>query len=98
MRTRARVALVGVGNEFRWDDGAGRAAVARGREKTVDRLLPSGTVLATCDGGPARLICRREGTDFAADTAHAHPGHPGRIHRIELVCVLLTGLRIRRQR
>ena len=86
MRTRARIALVGVGNEFRRDDGVGWAVVTRVRERAAGRPLPSGTVIATCDGDPARLIGLWEGTDLAVvvDAAHAHPGSPGRIHRIEL--------------
>jgi hydrogenase maturation protease len=60
--------------------------VARLRERAEDRPLPWGAVLATCDGDPARLICLWEGARLAVvvDAAHAHPGSPGRVHRIEL--------------
>jgi len=86
MRTRTRIAVVGVGNEFRRDDGVGWAVVARLRERAERRPLPAGTVLATCDGDPGRLMGLWEDAGLAVvvDAAHAHPGHPGRVHRLEL--------------
>ncbi|WP_405905347.1 MULTISPECIES: hydrogenase maturation protease [unclassified Streptomyces] len=86
MRTRKRIAVVGVGNEFRRDDGVGWAVVARLRERSGDRPLPPGTELATCDGDPGRLIGLWECAALAVvvDAAHAHPASPGRIHRLEL--------------
>jgi hydrogenase maturation protease len=82
----ARIAVIGVGNDFRHDDGVGWAVVARLAERAEERPLPSGTALLVCDGDPARLITLWEGTDLAivVDAAHAHPGHPGRLHRLEL--------------
>ncbi|MFF4255119.1 hydrogenase maturation protease [Streptomyces sp. NPDC001663] len=82
----ARIAVIGVGNDFRRDDGVGWAVLAELRERAGERPLPPGTVLATCDGDPARLIGLWEGTDLAVvvDAAHAHPGTPGRVHRLEL--------------
>ncbi|GAA2473281.1 hydrogenase maturation protease [Streptomyces longisporus] len=92
MRTRARIAVIGVGNEFRRDDGVGWAVLARLRERAAQRPLPPGTVLATCDGEPGRLIGLWEGADLAVvvDAAHAHPGVPGRVHRLELAGGLLA--------
>ncbi|MCX4673714.1 hydrogenase maturation protease [Streptomyces sp. NBC_01381] len=86
MPTRTHIAVIGVGNEFRRDDGLGWAVIARFRERAAERPLPAGTVLATCDGDPARLIGLREGSDLAVvvDAAHAHPAHPGRVHRLAL--------------
>ncbi|MFK0156128.1 hydrogenase maturation protease [Streptomyces sp. NPDC090493] len=86
MKERTRVTVVGVGNEFRRDDGVGWAVVARLRERTGERSLPPGTVLATSDGDPGRLIALWEGVALAVvvDAAHAHPGTPGRVHRLEL--------------
>ncbi|MCD9877653.1 hydrogenase maturation protease [Streptomyces guryensis] len=87
MRTRTRIAVIGVGNEFRRDDGVGWTVLARLRERAAQRQLPQpGTVLATCDGDPGRLIGLWEGADLAVvvDAAHAHPGTPGRVHRLEL--------------
>ncbi|MHB9864142.1 hydrogenase maturation protease [Streptomyces sp. YIM S03343] len=85
MRTSSactRIAVVGVGNEFRRDDGVGWAVAARLRERT----LPPDTVVATCDGDPGRLIGLWEDAALAivVDAAHAHPGTPGRVHRLEL--------------
>ncbi|MFJ7175954.1 hydrogenase maturation protease [Streptomyces massasporeus] len=87
MVTHARIAVIGVGNEFRRDDGVGLAVAARLLERAECRdALPAGTVVATCDGDPARLIGLWEGAGLAVvvDAAHAEPGHPGLVHRIEL--------------
>ncbi|WP_155056018.1 hydrogenase maturation protease [Streptomyces blattellae] len=86
MRSRGRIAVIGVGNEFRRDDGVGWAVIARLREQAAERPLPPGTELATCDGDPGRLIGLWEGARLAVvvDAAHAHPGTPGRVHRLEL--------------
>ncbi|GAA2348514.1 hydrogenase maturation protease [Streptomyces kunmingensis] len=86
MDGRTRIAVIGVGNDFRRDDGIGWAVVERLREHAERRPLPLGTVLATCDGDPGRLIGLWEGAGLAVvvDAAHAHPGRPGRTHRIEL--------------
>ncbi|MCI3928857.1 hydrogenase maturation protease [Streptomyces sp. AN091965] len=86
MKERTRIAVVGVGNEYRHDDGLGPAVVARIRKRTTVRPLPPGTTLDTSDGEPGRLITLWEGADLAVilDAAHAHPGTPGRVHRIEL--------------
>ncbi|WP_405653366.1 hydrogenase maturation protease [Streptomyces sp. NBC_00019] len=87
MKSRGRIAVIGVGNEFRRDDGVGWAVLSRLRE----RPLPPGTRLATCDGDPGRLIGLWEGARLAVvvDAAHAHPGTPGRVHRLELDAELL---------
>ncbi|MEI5525579.1 hydrogenase maturation protease [Streptomyces brasiliscabiei] len=81
-----RIAVIGVGNEFRRDDGVGAAVVAGLREQADGLPLPPCTVLAVCDGDPARLIGLWEDAGLAVvvDAAHAHPGHPGRVHRLEL--------------
>ncbi|MFF4534316.1 hydrogenase maturation protease [Streptomyces sp. NPDC001407] len=86
MEVSARIAVVGVGNEFRRDDGVGPAIIARLRERAVGRPLPAGTRLSSCDGDPGRLIELWEEAELAVvvDAAHAHPGHPGRVHRVEL--------------
>ncbi|WP_326632990.1 MULTISPECIES: hydrogenase maturation protease [unclassified Streptomyces] len=86
MNLTTRIAVIGVGNEFRHDDGVGWAVVARLTERAEEWPLPSGTALLVCDGDPARLITLWEDADLAivVDAAHAHPGHPGRLHRLEL--------------
>ncbi|WP_329267777.1 hydrogenase maturation protease [Streptomyces sp. NBC_01451] len=91
MPTRTRVAVIGVGNDFRRDDGVGWAVLARLRERAGGRPLPPDTVLATCDGDPGRLIGLWQGARLAVvvDAAHAHPGTPGRVHRLALDAGLL---------
>lgn len=86
MNVATRIAVIGVGNEYRHDDGVGWAVVSRLADRAEERPLPSGTALLVCDGDPARLITLWEGADLAVvvDAAHSHPGHPGRVHRLEL--------------
>ncbi|MFJ5117195.1 hydrogenase maturation protease [Kitasatospora sp. NPDC088548] len=86
MDVTARIAVIGVGNEYRHDDGVGWAVVARLAKRAEQRPLPGGTVLRVCDGDPARLITLWEGAELAVvvDAAHAHPGRPGRVHRLAL--------------
>lgn len=86
MAIPTRVTVIGVGNEFRRDDGVGPAVVVRLAERAAHRPLPAGTVLAASDGDPGRLIGLWEGAELAVvvDAAHAHPGRPGRVHRLEL--------------
>lgn len=81
-----RIAVIGVGNEFRRDDGVAWAVVDRLRERAADRQWSHDVALRVCDGDPARLIGLWENTDLAVvvDAAHAHPGEPGRTHRLEL--------------
>ncbi|MEV4611599.1 hydrogenase maturation protease [Kitasatospora sp. NPDC049258] len=86
MNTTARVTVIGVGNDYRRDDGVGWAVVGRLAERVGMHPLPGGAVLVRCDGDPARLISHWDGADLAVvvDAAHAHPGQPGRVHRLEL--------------
>ncbi|KPI19069.1 hydrogenase maturation protease [Actinobacteria bacterium OK074] len=81
-----RIAVVGVGNEFRHDDGVGWAVVERLRERAGAGPPSPDTGFATCDGDPGRLIGLWQGAALAVvvDAAHAHPGTPGRVHRLEL--------------
>ena len=73
--------VIGVGNEFRRDDGAGLAVVAslRGR-------VPPGVELVLTDGEPARLIEAWTGAALAVvvDAVRADPPRPGRVHRFLL--------------
>jgi hydrogenase maturation protease len=86
MNSHARIAVIGVGNDFRGDDGIGWAVVSRLSERPGRRPPPSGVELAVSDGDPGRLLGLWEGADLAivVDAAHTHPGRPGRVHRIEL--------------
>ncbi|WP_406100762.1 hydrogenase maturation protease [Streptomyces sp. NBC_01003] len=86
MNSRDRIAVIGVGNDFRRDDGIGWAVVSQLRERVGHRLPANGLELTVNDGDPGRLIGLWEGAHLAivVDAAHAHPAQPGRVHRIEL--------------
>ncbi|GGM21876.1 peptidase M52 [Streptomyces fumigatiscleroticus] len=81
-----RIAVIGVGNAYRRDDGVGWAVIARLAERAAGRPLPPGTVLHACDGEPARLLSlwERAGLAVVVDAAHARPARPGRVHRLAL--------------
>ena len=70
--------VIGVGNEFRRDDGAGPAVIDRLRG-----LVPDGVELVITDGEPTRLIEAWTGAALAVvvDAVRAKPSHPGRVHR-----------------
>jgi hydrogenase maturation protease len=74
----APAVVIGVGNEFRRDDGAGPAVIARLRD-----LAPPGVRLVVTDGEPARLVEAWTGAALAVvvDAVRAEPPHPGKIHR-----------------
>jgi hydrogenase maturation protease len=76
-----RAVVIGVGNEFRRDDGAGPAVVARLRGQ-----VPAGTELMVSDGEPTRMIEVWYGTALAVvvDAVRAEPAMPGRLHRLVL--------------
>ncbi|MGW7447091.1 hydrogenase maturation protease [Kitasatospora sp. NPDC054795] len=78
-RTGGRVVVIGVGNEYRHDDGVAVAVLAElvAGDLAADRL-------ALCDGEPTRLMELWEGADLAVvvDAVRGHPGGPGRIHRV----------------
>jgi len=75
------VVVIGVGNEYRRDDGAGLAVVARLRDR-----VPPGVELVLTDGEPTRLIDAWTGAALAVvvDAVCADPPRPGRVHRFEL--------------
>jgi hydrogenase maturation protease len=70
--------VIGVGNEFRRDDGAGLAVVGRLRD-----LVPHGVDLVVTDGEPTRLMEAWTGAALAVvvDAVRAEPTQPGRVHR-----------------
>ncbi len=73
--------VIGIGNEFRRDDGAGPAVVGRLRD-----LVPSGARLVITDGEPARLIEAWTGAALAivvdaVRVSGPEPVHPGRVRR-----------------
>jgi hydrogenase maturation protease len=78
---RERVVVIGVGNEFRRDDGAGPAVVGRLRD-----LVPAGVGLVVTDGEPTRLMEAWSGVALAVvvDAVRAEPSRPGTAHRFVL--------------
>ena len=72
------VVVIGVGNEFRRDDGAGPGSFEQLRD-----LVSSGVGLVITDGEPTRLIEAWTGAALAVivDAVRAEPPHPGRVHR-----------------
>lgn len=85
MYVPARTVVIGVGNEYRRDDGVGPAVISVLGEGVRGRL-PSGITLTVCDGDPARLISIWEHARRAivVDAARVHPPYPGRLHRLAL--------------
>ncbi|MGW9030297.1 hydrogenase maturation protease [Streptomyces sp. NPDC055722] len=83
MTASVRTAVIGIGNEFRRDDGVGHALIALLRERVLARPLPPGTLVQECDGDPGRLIGLWEATGLAVvvDACFPSPACPGRIHR-----------------
>ncbi len=79
--SRSRVVVIGIGNEFRRDDGIGPAVLARLRGQA-----PAAVKLLVSDGEPAGLIEAWSGADLAVvvDAVQADPAVPGRLHRLVL--------------
>jgi hydrogenase maturation protease len=73
--------VIGVGNEYRRDDGIGPALIAA----LEDRWLP-GAKLIVSDGEPARLIDDWSGVHLAivVDAVLCEPSTPGEIHRTDV--------------
>lgn len=81
------ITVIGVGNDFRGDDGAGWAVIARLRNEARRAALPPGTVLQTGDGDAARLMATWERASAAIVIDAAHSGsaaRPGTVRRFEL--------------
>ncbi|MEZ0090917.1 hydrogenase maturation protease [Streptacidiphilus sp. EB129] len=80
-------AVIAIGNEYRRDDGAAQAALRL--------LLRDGAPADRCDltdGESTRLLALWRDRDLAVviDAVHAHPGEPGRIHRLDLAQAALA--------
>ncbi|GAA2244390.1 hydrogenase 3 maturation endopeptidase HyCI [Kitasatospora cystarginea] len=75
-----RVVVIGVGNPYRRDDGAGPAVV-----EALSSTVPEGTLLIVSDGEPGRMLGLWTGRDsvIVVETVHGHPGHPGRLHTLD---------------
>ena len=79
-----RTVVIGVGNEFRRDDGAGPEVIARLRALQPGDAGLSCVTLALSDGEPGRLIDLWEGTRLAVviDAVRDTAMPPGRISRL----------------
>jgi hydrogenase maturation protease len=75
------VVVIGVGNEYRRDDGAGLAVATSLRDR-----VPPGVEVVLTDGEPTRLIEAWTGAALAVvvDAVRADPPRPGRVHRFVL--------------
>lgn len=73
--------VIGIGNEFRRDDGAGPAVLAR-----LHGRVPDGVELLVSDGEPTGLIeaWARAPLAVIVDAVRAEPTVPGRLHRLVL--------------
>jgi hydrogenase maturation protease len=76
--TRPFTVIIGVGNEYRRDDGIGPALVER-----LEPLDLPGVRLALADGEPTQLLDAWTGAALAVvvDAVLFEPSQPGRIHR-----------------
>ncbi|MVU78261.1 hydrogenase maturation protease [Nocardia sp. ET3-3] len=73
-----RAVVIGVGNEYRHDDGIGPLIAAQ-----FDKLSLPGVSVALCDGEPTGLLDIWADTDLAivVDAVLCEPSTPGRIWR-----------------
>ncbi len=87
-----RTVVIGVGNEFRRDDGAGPAVIARLRGLQPEDARLSGVTLALSDGEPGRLIDLWAGARLAVviDAVRDRAVRPGHWH--QLAAGALAGL------
>jgi hydrogenase maturation protease len=78
---RGRVVVIGVGNEFRRDDGAGPQLVAGLRQHA-----PADVEFRVSDGDPAGIIEAWDGAALAivVDAVRIDPAAPGRLYRLIL--------------
>lgn len=83
MTAFAGAVVIGIGNEFRRDDGVGPAVAALVRERSVTRPLPAGATVHTCDAEPGRLMGLWEDAGLAVvvDACFPPSPRPGRVHR-----------------
>jgi hydrogenase maturation protease len=83
--TRAgRAVVIGVGNDFRGDDGAGPAVLAR-----LTGRVPPGVDLVESDGEPANLLEAWDGASVAivVDAVQAGSAPAGALHRVEIAAL-----------
>ncbi|WP_079250858.1 hydrogenase maturation protease [Streptomyces amritsarensis] len=81
----SRTVVIGLGNEFRRDDGVGWTVAGLLRRRAEEFRLPPGVVVAQCDGDPGRLIelWGDAGLAVVVDACFPPAAEPGRTHRWE---------------
>lgn len=79
--TSPRAVVIGVGNEFRHDDGVGPIVAA-----CLEKLAPPGVLVTACDGEPVALLDAWSGVALAVivDAVLCEPSTPGRIRRTDI--------------
>jgi hydrogenase maturation protease len=77
--TRVSRVVIGMGNTFRRDDGAGVEVARRLR-----RLAPSDVTVLEHDGEPAGLLDAWEGADVAYVVDSVRGDNPGAVHHLQL--------------
>ena len=83
--------MIGVGNAFRGDDGAGREAA-----KLVQERVPDGLDVVVCELEPTRLIDAWDGADAALVVdAVASGAEPGTVHRFDATAEALPSREFR---
>jgi hydrogenase maturation protease len=72
--------VIGVGNEYRRDDGLGPAVVAHLRRQ----ILPPDVTLAVCDGEPTRMLDLWTGAELAVvvDAVPTGADHGGHVYEV----------------
>jgi hydrogenase maturation protease len=76
--TGPRAVVIGVGNEYRHDDGIGPTVATQ-----VEKLGLAGVLTTVCDGEPTALLDTWDGADLAVvvDAVLCEPSSPGRVRR-----------------
>ena len=89
----ARSAVIGVGNEYRHDDGVGLVVAAAVAQAVAQTAVPGVTVTVT-DGDPATILDAWAGAGLAVivDAVRCSPSTPGLIHRTTADRLAGTGL------
>ncbi|GAB1692672.1 hydrogenase maturation protease [Krasilnikovia sp. M28-CT-15] len=88
----ARRVVIGIGNEYRRDDGFGPAVLVRLAELRPDDPGLAGVDLVASDGEPTRLLDLWTGADLAVIVDAIRDGYDHGGHRYELALDDLTGL------
>ncbi|WP_280492372.1 hydrogenase maturation protease [Nocardia asiatica] len=73
--------VIGVGNDYRSDDGVGSAVALR-----IEELRIPGVLVTVSDGEPTSLLDAWDGVDLAVviDAVRCEPSIPGRVRRTDI--------------